>query len=329
MQVSVVIPTVGRDDVLVTTLRQLVLQEGVAFEIVVVDQNTETLPVLKRFLEGYSLQVPLIHVRMAEKSASAARNRGVLAAAGDVVVFLDDDVLIEDRGFLQAHYRNYFDQSISVVAGQVLGLDRGTRSHRHLFSHFVDAGWLYFPLAYDARSTQPGVGISANLSVRRSVALSLGGMDERFERGTFREESDFLQRLRKSGRAGVFDPMASLVHIGHPTGGIRSWGSQKRRPLHHLVGEWYFIFRHMTIASLPHHMFALLRNQRPQLGTVRDLWEIPVAFFRSTAALFLAVRILACGPLILCETSVMEQHRIHLQRDSKKYGVSNANPGNQ
>ena len=67
-------------------------------------------------------------------------------------------------------------------------------------------------------------GASNHLSVRRREALAIGGMDAQFEKGAHREESDFC--LRYTDRYGplLFDPEATLVHLGDQSGGCRTWG---------------------------------------------------------------------------------------------------------
>jgi len=203
---------------------------------------------------------------LGEPNASLARNVGLLESTSDVVLYLDDDVVIETPDFLSAHARHYRSPDCVGVAGQILEVGGVPRHTRHWASRLKQVGWLYFPrnYAFECRTLNGGSG---NLSVWRQAAVEVGGMDAQFEKGAHREESDFCLRL--TGRFGelIFDPEASLVHIGENSGGCRTWGSDRGiHPLHHVCGEWYFIRKHRRIGTvrlldLPHHFYALARRQ--------------------------------------------------------------------
>ena len=107
MKISVVIPTHNRAEILKTTLQKILAQEGVGFEVIVVDDgSTDATPeVMKGF--GNSLETQNIaSLRYIQQPAShqgVARNRGVEAATGELVVFIGDDIFVEP-GFLRAHH---------------------------------------------------------------------------------------------------------------------------------------------------------------------------------------------------------------------------------
>jgi glycosyltransferase involved in cell wall biosynthesis len=90
-QVSVVIPTRGRGRLLALTLRGVLRQRDVDFEVVVVDDGStdDTADMVTR-LEDRRIQL-LRHDR--SRGVSAARNTGIAAARGEWVAFCDDDDL--------------------------------------------------------------------------------------------------------------------------------------------------------------------------------------------------------------------------------------------
>jgi GT2 family glycosyltransferase len=86
--VSIVVPTKNRPDEVAHLLASVRAQPSMPLEVIVVDQSTPAYE-LEPFAE-------LVHLHDAAiGGASAARNRGALAAAGDVILFLDDDVVLE------------------------------------------------------------------------------------------------------------------------------------------------------------------------------------------------------------------------------------------
>src|SRR5690242_8788112 len=94
MDVSVVIPTRDRAETLERTLDVLAAQKAPpgGFELVVVDNGSTdaTADVLRRAQER--LPVPLAALHEPRPGPAAARNAGVRRAAGNVILFLGDDM---------------------------------------------------------------------------------------------------------------------------------------------------------------------------------------------------------------------------------------------
>lgn len=253
MKLSIIIPTLNRYADLRNTIRDLLAQSEQDFEILIIDQTDAS----KRENMG-GLSAKISHIYFDIKSASAARNIGIRQAKGEVLLFLDDDVIIENKDFLHNHLRHYDQADIPGVVGLPLDKGQKIRHDKHKWSENPENGWLFFPLTY-AYPAKIASGRSNNLSVRKSCAVAVGGMDENYEKGAHREEADFCVRV--SRRFGLFqyDPEAMLVHIGNPQGGIRSWNDNKLlKAQHHFDGAWYFVFKMVRWQDLPVHLFATL-----------------------------------------------------------------------
>ena len=296
---SVIIPTLGRNQCLLDTVRYLSVQDYPDWECLVVCQGDNCTRLAEQLTEILPGQLRLFH--LAEPNASLARNIGLLEARGEVALFLDDDVLIESTDFLSKHGRNYLFRDCSGVVGQVLSPERLHRTTRHWMSYLRRNGWLYFPRNFTKRVPIRN-GVSCNLSVRRQQALNIGGMDAQFEKGAHREESDFC--LRYTDRFGlmVFDPEITLVHLGERRGGCRAWGvSAGVHPRHHVAGEWYFISRGLQCGTIklldvPHHIGALIRRQILNRPNLHSLGQIFVALRRTLEGLRDARTKLSSGP---------------------------------
>ena len=238
-QISIIIPTINRYADLKNTIADLNKQTVTDVEIIIIDQTDEA------FAETI-IGEKIIYLHKSFKSASKARNVGLVLAKAPIVLFLDDDVIIESPDFLKNHLQHYENPSNSGVAGAILDLNRKwietlpeRTKHKYL-------GWLYKPRNYNKSSLNVGGG-SGNLSVRTAWAMEIGGMDENFDKGAYREESDFCYRYTQKFVLLVFAPSAYLVHIGNPSGGIRTWKSSQGiiHPTQHMFGTWYFMFRNL------------------------------------------------------------------------------------
>src|SRR5262252_4226302 len=104
MDASVVIPTFNRSDALLQTLRSLADLDYPAdrWEAIVVDDGSgdDTEAVVAQWRE--SSDVPVRYIKQSNSGAAAARNRGAAAARGRILVFIDNDIVVE-RNFLRLH----------------------------------------------------------------------------------------------------------------------------------------------------------------------------------------------------------------------------------
>jgi len=89
MLVSVIIPTFNRAWILEEAVDSVLSQEFQDFELIVVDDGStdNTWDILNGYQEN------VILVRQENKGVSAARNRGIGLASGELIAFLDSDDL--------------------------------------------------------------------------------------------------------------------------------------------------------------------------------------------------------------------------------------------
>ena len=111
MKLSVIITTYNRADTLKTCLEKLMVQTGVDFEVIVVDDGStdHTGEVVNKFVVGqartthHAPRTPEIrYVKQSNARQGAARNNGLKHATGDIILFGQDDIFMEP-GFLMQH----------------------------------------------------------------------------------------------------------------------------------------------------------------------------------------------------------------------------------
>jgi glycosyltransferase involved in cell wall biosynthesis len=201
MKLSVVTPTHGRRPLVERTLRSLEIQRDAGeFEVVVVDDGAD--PGLGDHLAGLGLGVELRVVHLPEnRGRSAARNAGIDAARGDVVVFLDSDMEVV-TGFLAAH-RAAHDGPHAVVLGNIL---TAPEVGGGAFVEYIDSrGVKKVP---PGRSIPPRYFMTGNSSVSRAMLARTGGFDEEFDEYGG-EDTEFGYRL--GARGGRFHYAAEAV----------------------------------------------------------------------------------------------------------------------
>jgi len=127
LPVSVVIPTRNRPQSLRSTLASISAGVELPREIIVIDQSD--LP-----LESVDLSTELGHgillqmVRQALPSSTIARNTGIRLARQDIILFMDDDILL-DRYSVSELFKSFADDRVALVAAPHQGNTPNSRRH--------------------------------------------------------------------------------------------------------------------------------------------------------------------------------------------------------
>ncbi len=288
-QVSVIIPTINREDSLNRTLLCLEKQIDVNFEIIVIHQSEFST------LNTESSQSNISFIESNIESASAARNIGILNSKGEVLLFLDDDILIEDNCFVYKHFKHYADKNIIGVLGRSYDHDK-TPFSRTPRSFNKVVGFLYYPKNYGC-NTFFSSGRSNNLSVRKDVAIDVGAMDENYTRGAHREETDFCLRVSNKFGDFLYDPNAKLIHMNESLGGIRSWDKNSFiKSKHHMVGAIYFNLKMMPLKYKLELFFITLRYLFLNKTILTRPSLYPTTIKRCLHSFIIAYKIYKAGP---------------------------------
>ncbi|MFC1931505.1 glycosyltransferase family A protein [Chloroflexota bacterium] len=121
LKVSVIIPTYGRPDSLSNCLSSLENQTFPPHEVIVVVDGgitTEVQAVIDRFKNNSKLN--LVQINNSErKGALVSRRIGLKIAAGDIITYLDDDVVLEPNWMAEI-LKGYQDNEEAVGVGGII-----------------------------------------------------------------------------------------------------------------------------------------------------------------------------------------------------------------
>ncbi len=214
IKLSVVIPTFNRRRVLERTLPSLLAQDFPPenYEvIVVVDGSTDgTAQMLRDCKPMCSLRV----LDSPHRGPGAARNVGIRAAVGELVLFLDDD-LICPPDLLQQHCASHPGSEPLLVHGPIYVAPESSKSIIRYISECSYESY-YRPLDPDMelrfpaniRSSISTLSSIINSSMPREILLASGGFDERLLSA---EDLELGLRLWKVGVRFRFRP-AAVAH---------------------------------------------------------------------------------------------------------------------
>jgi len=229
LDASIIIPTHNRRDRAARTLHALSLQccSRTAFEVILVaDGCSDDTAALTRG----EWPMPVRVLEQSHAGPAAARNRGAAAAAGDLLIFLDDDIEVLP-GFVAAHLAAHAAPQRAPVHQTPLKTEPATPRQKHdsvvigylppelqgrrdLFAVMLRAWWeAMFERMRDAghRFTYSDL-LSGNFSLSRQLFERSGGFDETLH---CHEDYELGYRLIAGGARFHFAPAAAGWHHEH------------------------------------------------------------------------------------------------------------------
>lgn len=210
LTLSVIIPTRNREKKLGRTLQALSLQSlpPDCFEVIVVNNqsNDGTVKIAQEYVRRFARWKLISETTM---GAAAARNRGIEASQGQILVFLDDDV-VPDASLLAEHLATHRQHEGVAVLGLVRFPWKGQESG--LLWWLAWRPELLQSFRFTDSSNVPFLHFyTCNLSLPRRLLMTPFQFDESFHGYGF-EDIDFGYRLIRSGHRIVFNPQASALH---------------------------------------------------------------------------------------------------------------------
>jgi GT2 family glycosyltransferase len=224
LSVSVVVPTYRRVERLAACLEGLRLQTRPADDVVVVVQVADAPSAA--FVQGLGKEWPELRTAGVEQPGLvAALNRGLDAAQGSIVAFLDDDA-VPHADWVERIVRTFEqDERIAAVGGRDVVVENGqvlTQDRRRGAPPTVGRiQWFGRMLGNhhigDGAPRDVDVLKGVNMSFRRSTVARLG-FDERLlgAGSQVHSELSICLPLRRRGLRVVYDPAIAVAHYPAP-----------------------------------------------------------------------------------------------------------------
>jgi len=284
--VSVVIPTYQREQVLLETIEIVLNQNPRAREVLVIDQTPEHEPATEQRLREYHEAGDICWVRLAEPSIPRSMNHGLRQAKSSIVLFLDDDITAaSDLIARHATAHQEFPDAWAVV-GRVLQPGETAQDVPANCQRTGLRADLEFPF-YSTTGDWLANVMAGNLSVNREFALRIGGFDENFTGVAYRFETEFARRMIQNGGRIRYCPEASINHLRAERGGTRSTGSHlTSADPKYGIGDYYFAFLQGGASEAwRYSIYRLFREVRTRFHLSHPWW-IPVKIIGELRAMW-------------------------------------------
>lgn len=276
--VDVVVCSYNRMDELMLSLPSLlseverVKSAGVECTVTVVYQNAGLPDRVHALRPDFKPRSELRFVFSDPPSLTIARNTGIQNTSGELVIFVDDDVILEP-GFVQAHVdaANAHPDAVGVVGRVQSRIERQRTTEFRAVGHIRASGHIdtNFDSVVDSSPIVPMTPMGTNMAYRRAAMEPVFGsrwFDERFVGSAFREETTLAVRIFRAGLHFVYAPDAVLYHYESVAGGCEN--RNDKRTLAQLARHYAldYLFLNTLYSTLP-----LGRDLAPLLLLVRDV----------------------------------------------------------
>lgn len=300
--VSILISTKNRFKDLKECVGSVLVQSLMPDEIILVDASdtSDSKKMVEELLSGSAIKFTyhrqsVINGRVMK---TAAWNTAVKFAVGDIIIFLDDDVVL-DKEYINHILKPYPDRPGNIVG--VMGRTKGpnyedeTREvlsvlpslHKVLRKLFLlprhNGSGVIQPSGFPAYPSS-GNGIipveimpTGNMSIRKEIFQEFS-FDEWFSGYSYQEDDDFTYRVSRRYKF-LYTPFASLFHKKSSTGKANSEALETMKVINH----YYFFKKNMpktlkNCLAFAWSEFGLLLLRFFSFSSIKELLESLIGF---------------------------------------------------
>jgi glycosyltransferase involved in cell wall biosynthesis len=249
-RLSVIVRSYNRLALLPHLLERLLAQDHDDFEIVVVEQSTERAAADVARVETLARDPRVRILRFPPLGGPGARNAGVRAARGQLLVFIDDDDLPATMDWLRRHEANFADPKCLGATGQfvVEGKGQPYANMEAARRNVLTLNVLKWQRVYVRSDRRKGVEslMGGNAAIRRSTLERFGLWDECTP---IEDEPSLAYRIAAGKRSDeylLFDPEAKMIRGLDAPGGLGKRGMSgipyARRVfafMHDIIGHYF------------------------------------------------------------------------------------------
>ncbi len=229
VKLSVVIPTKNRQEILKNLLSSFISQEiSESIEFIIIDQTEkpmtrDDIELLKKVAKLVTDENDIRYYHLSNLSGlTQARNIGIERASGEIVLFLDDDIILLP-GFIQGILKG-FEQGFDGVSGVMLENVADEGWLKELYTDLFFVGYIkdkrrrvYRKFHKFALYTKTDV-LSGGFTAYTKELLANAKFDENLIRYALGEDKEFSMRVSLQGANLVICTKAIAYHMKHRVG---------------------------------------------------------------------------------------------------------------
>ncbi|MDZ7673278.1 MAG: glycosyltransferase [Halanaerobiales bacterium] len=196
IKTSIIIVTKNRADILKKCLQVLNKQsiDNIVFEVIVVDDGSTDH--IKKMIGNLYLDINLNYIYQNHNGSASARNNGIKKAQGKYIIFIDDDIIVNEK-FIKSHIEKQKQFDNVVVHGPVIYTNNiaDSQTAKEKITDFSNA---FFA--------------TGNVSIKKEHLIEAGLFDERFKEYGW-EDLELGKRLKELNLKAIHADSAIGYHL--------------------------------------------------------------------------------------------------------------------
>lgn len=230
-KLTIIIPTKDREQVLLNCIWSILKQSVRPHELIIVDDGNLDNNNMKEILANN--KVKYVYIKKSKPGAARSRNMGLKEATGNIIMFLDDDVIL-DKDYVKhvlEIFKNDVCNKIGGVGGDIINIEDRSLSFSNKMRQTIEKIFLIrsddqgtiLPSGFDVpvgrANHQKKVEIlpGCNMSFRRNVFDSFDEIFDGYTGYAHGEDTDFSYRISRKYEI-IVTPLAKMVHLRSPIG---------------------------------------------------------------------------------------------------------------
>lgn len=237
--------------------------DNIPYEVLVIDDGS-TDGTYEYVTSTYSASTVrcLRLLRTSKSSRGRARNAGIREATGQIVNFIDSDILVSEQHIIELEKFFSYNMDIVLVGNRTFRNRSQPDQQPNGHSDFRYQIYLNQSFNVNAINYPWAVSYSCNLSISYARILETGGFDEKFVSWGL-EDLELGYRLFESGLRICFNPNLTVDHIGNDSRCDLLTESDRLEGYKRNIG--YFIEKHSLTSQYPMEDFYTLLTRGERL----------------------------------------------------------------
>lgn len=212
MYISIVICTHNRAEFIIGALKSLANQtyDPKLYEVIVVDNNcTDNTEELCKDYFSKASHITFQYVFEYQKGLSFARNKGIEAASGEILTYIDDDA-VADKDFVENIVKNFNSyKDYTAVGGKIIPVYPDNKEPDWM-SKYIEGLVSKVDYGNETREFKKNkYPVGCNMSFRKDIFDTLGGFNTDI---TFRSDEKFVFFKLRENKKKVLYAHDVLVH---------------------------------------------------------------------------------------------------------------------
>ena len=271
--------------------------QGISWELVIVNNNCSD--ATDSVVKDFSSRLPIVYVKEPVQGLSRARNAGLKASTGKLLIFGDDDIE-PCKEWLKLYWQAYQQNSSRYYWGGPITSDYEKGALAAGLIPFAPASVKGFDLGHKEVAIVTEAFLAANWACPSVIIKDLGGfniemgLDPSSGKVKTGEETELMKRLDVQGWRALYIPEASIKHfvplskmtLKHIASRFEAYGFYS-------ADEHREYLKHSSIFGVPRWLLKDLFVKRLTYSYKRILgaaWEKPYVEFRQCLGLVKGLR---------------------------------------